>query len=423
MSGTHLEHNLYLLPFQKTFLESQIKNLWFCGGIGTGKSHVGALYVIRRLLLDPKGLGILSAATFKQLNNSVLAHLTKLLDELGLAYKHNAQTGMLTLLATNARVMCVSMESYETLRGVEVSYWVGDEATLYRKEAYDVAIGRVRQKSKLPLEIRLISSPRGFDHCFETYAEGLSEIPYNEITTKNEHTGILRVKSTDNFFLPEGYIDTLAANYSPKVFSQEVDSNFVSGGGGATYYAFERIKHTYEIEQNIKSNIIYIGMDFNVNPMTAAVANLLTDAAGDHTLEQFDEIYLEDSNTEEMAEEIKRRYPDCHVIIVPDATGQAKKTSSQRSDHQILRDAGFEVRLRGRSNPHRIDRYNTVNIRLKDKRLKIGKNCKKTIRDLEQVALDKNASDLTHISDALGYLAWYFIPVKRPKGKTKVTKT
>lgn len=414
--GRTLNHSLDLLPFQKMFLESKEKNLWLAAGLGTGKTYIACLYVIRRLLLEPDGFGLLTASTYKQLNNSILAQLFALCDQLGLKFKFNKQDSIFTLKATGARVMCVSADSYEQLRGIEFSYAVLEEACLYPREAYDVIIGRIRKKSKLPLEIRLISTPKGFNWTYEAYAEGLGEIPFGKIVKRNKHAAILRARSSDNFFLPDGYIETLAANYSTKVFLQEVEAEFVAGGAGAVYCDFIRSEHTYDLTD--RGGDLYVGMDFNNNPMTAVVANKV-EVNGQTILEVFDEFYLENSNTEAMCKEIRKRYPNRKIIVSPDATGSANKTCSTKSDHAILREHGFIIQLLHNFNPHKMDRYNCLNKRLTERRFKIGKNCKKLIRDLEQVSFEKNPLHLTHISDAAGYLAWRWMKLVSPKKQSQ----
>jgi len=160
-------------------------------------------------------------------------------------------------------------------------------------------------------------------------------------------------------------------------------------------------------------------MDFNVNPMTAMVAHVF-----DNKIHVFDEIYLTDSNTNQMADQIRQKYGS-QVTIIPDATGKALKTSSRGySDHEILRGFGFTVTSGG--NPFRMDRYNTVNNLFEKNRIIISDRCVKTIRDLEQVTYkdgtnlpDTKDATLTHISDALGYLCWYAFPIL--PHKTKIT--
>ena len=420
MGKKTLKHTLKLLPYQKTFLQSDEKDLWLSAGLGTGKTYVACLYIIDRMLRDPTGFGLLTASTFKQLHNSILAQLTRLCDEIGLKYTFNKQESIFTLKATNARLLCMSAESYEQVRGIEFSYAVLEEACMYNLDAYNVILGRIRQKTKLPLQIRLISTPKGFNWTWEAYAEGMGDIPIRKVVKRNKYKAILRVPSYENFFLPEGYLETMAANYSSKFYAQEVEADFVSGGAGTVYQDFNRALHTYDLQD--RGGDIIVGMDFNCNPMTATLSNKIEHTDGSCTLEVFDEIYLEDSNTFKMADELKRRYPNRNIIISPDASGASGKTSSTTSDHKILRDAGFTLKLHQRINPAIFDRYNTVNGRLKEGKLKIGKKCVKLIRDLEQVVHEKNPKHLTHISDALGYSCWYWQPIRPLQRRTETIK-
>lgn len=419
---TKVVHDIYLLPHQKMFLESDKKNLWMACSLGAGKTHVAVYYIIKRMLQDPEGFGLIMASVYKQLNNSILSQLFTTLTQLGISYRYNSLTGILFLPSVGARALCASAESYEVLRGIEFSWALLDEVCLYSKDAYDVIIGRIRQKSKLPLQIRSLSTPRGFNWTYDVYADGLGEIPFGEITHKDEYTAILRARSTDNFFLPEGYLELLAMQYDSRTYSQEVLGEFVAGISGQVYPVFRRQKHTKAGITDDGVSTVYVGMDFNVAWFSATLANVVQNADGTKVIKVFDEIWLENSNTYEMAQEIKRRYPDRHIVVCPDATGGARKTSSQKTDHQILRDAGFDVKVRNRNNPHKVDRYNTVNRRLDMDQIRINSSCNYLIRDLEQLEHEKNPPHLSHSSDGLGYLAWYLIPIQRDNGGTKTIR-
>ena len=80
-------------------------------------------------------------------------------------------------------------------------------------------------------------------------------------------------------------------------------------------------------------------MDFNLDPMSAVVCVRHHD-----TLLAIDEVVMWGSNTDEMAQELKARYPDKRVIIYPDPASRQRKTSAGgRTDLSILQNAGFEV--------------------------------------------------------------------------------
>jgi hypothetical protein len=117
-----------------------------------------------------------------------------------------------------------------------------------------------------------------------------------------------------------------------------------------------------------------------------------------------------------MSEIIRKEFPKAYVY--PDATGASRKTSSSRSDHQILRDSHFKIKAR-RKNPAVRDRVNAVNniLLVRDGKSRFSiENCPKLVSDLERVVwksgdIDKSDSSLTHMSDALGYAVHLLFPI------------
>ena len=81
-----------------------------------------------------------------------------------------------------------------------------------------------------------------------------------------------------------------------------------------------------------------------------------------------------------MIQEIKQRYPDKQYICYPDASGSARSTNSNLSDHLILANNGFTVRA-GKPNPPVLDRFNAVNSMLcnakGERKLVIDPQCRK----------------------------------------------
>jgi phage terminase large subunit len=386
-----------LLPFQYQFVTATEKFVWLCAGLGAGKSYALSHYIIKRMLTNPETVGLVCAATYGQLRDSILTELFRQLDLMGLKYSYSTLTGFLQLHANGARVKTFSLENYEVLRGIEVGWIAIDEACLAKEDAYKVAIGRLRCKHSKALECRIVSTPKGFDYLYDRYVgEKLS--PGHRL---------IHATAFDNPYLPDGYLDSLAANYDKRMYAQEVLAEFVSNAEGNVYFAFDRKDHKEQVLQ-LPNWKVWTGMDFNVNPMTAVFGNMVRG-----TLHIFGEAYLKNANTYLMRDEMKKRFDKQQVAIAPDATGRARKTSSTKSDHMILREAGFEV-LANKTNPQVEDRYNTVNGRLGEGRIKIDiVNCPMLVRDLERVTHENNPKYLTHISDALGYLAWQTMPMRK----------
>lgn len=213
-------------------------------------------------------------------------------------------------------------------------------------------------------------------------------------------------------------IEALKGELDERTYRQEMEGSF-EGEEGRAYYAFGT--GNLIADSPMKPPQVHVGMDFNVDPMTA----VLCDVSGD-TVTQYDEAYLRHSNTYEMVKhliEVKGLNPEL-TTIYPDSTGGAESSNATASDLRILKNAGFKVRAHP-ANPRQRDRLAAVNTRCKSTngtiRFFIQHHCKKTINDLNKVQvmpdgrLDKTQKDtgLTHISDGLGYLIAYLFPIKK----------
>lgn len=397
-----------LLNHQADFLEACEKFVLLSAGIGSGKSFAGALFAIYESIKNNKINGLITANTYRQLQNATLHTLFGLCNDLGINYKYNQNKGLLWI--EGAQWFVYSLEHYDNIRGIEVARFWADEMRDASADAFMVLLGRLRQGKDL--KGRLTTSPSGFDYLYDYFAGG----------KKTNEFRLINASSHDNPYLPEGYIETLKTSYDEKVFAQEVLGEFINITAGRIYYAFNRARHVSNDVTYNPSYPIYVGMDFNRNPMTAVICQSYNDAA--HII---DEIWIMSSNTNEMSELIRQRY-GTGLTVIPDATGKAIKTSSAgRSDHDILRNDGFKVIANG--NPFRMDRYNTVNNLFEKGRINISSKCIKLINDLEKVSYkegttlpDTGDALLTHISDALGYFCWYAFPILPVKTSVSMIK-
>lgn len=203
--------------------------------------------------------------------------------------------------------------------------------------------------------------------------------------------------------IDEEYIEDILDTLPEKQRMRFRDGLFSDEGEGSIYYAFDREKHVKHFEP--QGYPIRVGVDFNVNPGTAVACEIVDDV-----IYFFDEIYMADSNTFDMAREIKRRY-GTGIDIIPDSTGNSRRSSAKQTDHEILRDTGFKVVAT--KNPFREDRFNCANGLLEKQRIIVHPKCKYLIRDFEQLAHEKSDAMLGHISDAATYVAWKLYPLRK----------
>jgi hypothetical protein len=155
--------------------------------------------------------------------------------------------------------------------------------------------------------------------------------------------------------------------------------------------------------------------------MVAAIAVKLP--TGFHFI---DEIHLYGSSTQELADEIKERYPLAKhsIVAYPDPAGSARKTSAQgQTDHTILRSAGFRVVAPHSHNSVR-DSINAVNSLLMNSLGKINcvidPRCRKIIESMEKYTYKTGTSQpdktqgFDHMADAVRYLIDGVFPIRMP---------
>jgi hypothetical protein len=206
-----------------------------------------------------------------------------------------------------------------------------------------------------------------------------------------------------------------------KSFRQEYEASFEQYSG-SIYYNWDSGTHIKKQDLDFKKNeILHVAMDFNVSPLVAAICRV-----NGNEISVIDEISMDGSNTFEMAEELINRYPDNRLWVYPDASGQARKTSSNTSDHHILRNSGFTLKVKN-INPPVKDRIAAVNASLKATdgtvKLSVDPKCRNLIKCISgqvykegtQIPQKDGANDLSHFNDALGYLVHWINPIRRPQ--------
>lgn len=388
-------HQVKLLPYQWDFIKSDQKYVFLRGSLGSGKTWILCMWMLRRALEHPNSFGLLAANTFSQVQRATLTTLFRILDDYNIKYRHNKLDQML-YLENGAKIKVHSLEAYNDLRGIEFSHAGIDEVAFASQEAWNVVIGRIRLKHAGPLEVRCVSTPNGFNWLYDTFVgEAKTDL----------HTEIYG-NAKLNYHLPEGYLESLKASYDPLTYRQEVLGEYVASTTGRKYYAFDRNKHVKAFDSDTFINAglpASAGFDFNVNPATAAIGWLVN---GTYYISH--EVYRENSNTFEQVQEVVDS--PCKVeVAYPDPAGKSRNSSSTTTDHDIIRSAGMEVRA-PRKAPAIKNRINTANWLFANNRVIIHPRCQHLIKDFEKEVWDKNPPEIGHLADAATYWFFYCTP-------------
>jgi len=391
--------NQSLLSYQFDTLDllDQYKFVLLLGGIGSGKSHTGSPWTIKKFRDSSDSLGLITANTYGQLQKATLASLFKNYVDWGIPFSYNQQKSLLTV-GYKKQFLCLGLDNFDNHRGIEVGEWWGDEVAYNKEEAFEVMSGRLRDK-RGKLDVLFTTTPKGFNwlyHYFHPDGDNHNPKLYHYVKAKTQF----------NHHLPDGYVDTLLTQYDEKLIQQELNGEFVNVTSGRIYYSFNSDINCAPIKKH-PNYPLWVGMDFNPHKMSAVVGQVI-----DGVLHIIDEIFdtSPGSNTEKVCRELISRHGQ-KLTIVPDSTGKKATSNASRSDIQILKDYGFNVKTA--TNPFRVDRYAAVNGALSKQKVVIDSKLKNLIKDLESVSYkegtDKPEVDdpmLTHMSDAFGYLVY-----------------
>ena len=308
-------------------------------------------------------------------------------------------------LRNGSEISLRGADNENSLRGVGLDFLVMDEFADVKEHAwYEVLRPTLSDKNGSAL---FCGTPRGYGNW-----------SYNLFTKENEDEQWKSFQFTtlDGGQVSASEVQQAKQDLDERTFNQEYMASFVNYAG-QIYYNFDRKENVLD-NYKPETSEIHIGMDFNIDPMSAVISELKG-----NNIYIYDEIVIYSSNTDEMVQEIRNRFKDKHIFIYPDPASKQRKTSAGGvTDLAILKNAGFHLRVRN-NHPLIRDRINAVNTKLKngvgDRTLFIAKKCKTMLKSIERqiykegTTVPDKDNNYDHMNDALGYLVEYLYPVKR----------
>ena len=326
--------------------------------------------------------------------------------------KKSNETTQSIQLINGSRIELKGCDKPDSLRGVGLHYLVIDEAQDIKKETWTTVL-RPTLSDKEGNAL-IIGTPKGFNWLYDVYQEGQKK--------ENRDKGLWaswQFPTITSPFIPPEEIASARRDMDERVFRQEFEASFETMSG-RVYYPFDRKIHVSNIYNFDPRKPIYIGMDFNVTPMTAVVMQPQRNGE----LWAVDEIVLHNSSTAEMADEIERKYWRymSQIYLFPDPASNYRNSSRGESDIDILNEKGFTKIYFHKKHPSVQDRINAVNKMLKSAdgtvRLFINEKCTHLIESFEQTLYKENSKEVDksqnkeHITDACGYCIEYTNPIR-----------
>jgi len=381
---------------RKEIISHSAKRKVLVAGRRFGKSHLSLIWLLSKEIKSGERRWIITP-TYRQGK----ATTWKLMRQLFREYDCQINESELTIKLPNESEIAIrGAEQENNLRGAGLDMVVMEEYSYIKPHVWDEIIYPMLTTTNG--EAFFIGTPNGYDHLYDAYLRGQG---------KDKEWKSWQYTTVDGGYVPKEEIEKAKNMMDERAFKTEFLASFETTGNRAAYN-FDRSIHVKKAKE--LSDNLFWGMDFNVDYMSAVLGCEYSDG----TIHYFNEIRQTNSNTEEMAKAMNKIAP--HVPVYPDASGSSRSTTSNRSDHVILKDFHFQV-VAKKANPPVIDRLNALNRMLKDAnnkvRMTVDSKCTYLIKDLEQVQrsrdgrIDKSDIALTHMFDACSYYIAYKYPI------------
>jgi hypothetical protein len=213
--------------------------------------------------------------------------------------------------------------------------------------------------------------------------------------------------------IPLQEIEEARRTLAPDVFEREYEAKILSNTGlVVSCFSMLNVDSTVEDDTELP---LYVGIDFNNDPLTAICANIVREKGKPKELRVFAEMNLKGATTWDLADQLIDMYGlKRRIIACPDPTGKRKQTSGIGvSDLQILRKAGIEV-YAPESPYTTADKIRAVNAALRtadgEVHTKIHPSCRELIKSFrtlgyaEGTRMPNKKLGVDHAFDAFGYL-------------------
>ena len=345
------------------------------------------------------------APSYRQAKQIAWVKLKEILKDLRWIKKVN-EAELTIELKNKSRICLRGADNKDSLRGVGIDFIVMDESADIEETAWTEVLRPTLSDTKgLAM---FAGTPKGMNWFHDLYQRG--QDPSEQDWSSYQFTTI------DGGFVDAGEIEQAKRDLDAKTFRQEYQATWETYSG-IIYYGFSMSDNVKHFDEPLDNNIIHIGMDFNLDPMAAVVSYIKNGC-----IYIMDEIQIWSSNTEEMCQEIHRRYPGKKIFVYPDPASKQRKTSAGgKTDLSILMNSGFICKVPPRHMAVR-DRINSVNAKLcsasDERQVFIHPKCKNLLNSIskhtykEGTVLPDKTQGFDHMNDALGYLISFLYPIR-----------
>ena len=401
------------------------------GGFGSGKTFCGSLLGILLALKYPKIKGLVGALTYPLVRDTTLATYFEHLENLGFRENFDysfSKTEKLLRFKNGSEIMFRHFEEPEKLKSLNLGFAQIEEMSDVPQSVFLMLLGRLRQQPQpgwKNFQYRL------FGHTNPETRKGWIYSTFAEKPAKNYR--LIIAPTTENTFLPSGFVDELKKTYDIDYFTQNVLGEWVDTDEALVVKGFsdDNIR-TLDYDERLD---LHLSCDFNVDPMSWLVAH-----KSDDKVFFIDEIIMENTTTACAMDEFLRRYPahKGRIVINGDASGDNRSCTSEFTNYSLMlrkltlhgySNVDIEIRPYNPPIKNRVTAFNTlIRSAAGDVRIFISPKCEKLIYNLKnlkyhpgssqidvptyhQIRKNRELKFLSHPFDAASYLVEFYFPL------------
>ncbi len=255
-------------------LASSAKHIMLYGGSRSGKTFIIVFAIIIRAC-KTKSRHVMLRQTFNSIKTSIwLDTMIKVLSIAfpKLSYTMN-KTDYYITLPNESEIWIAGLDDdkrVEKILGKEFSTIFFNECSQLSYSSVQIALTRLAEKNSLKKKAYYDENPPSKKHwSYWLFIKKLDPVESEPLEDPEEYTSMVMNPRDNLDNIDEDYIKMLS-RMPEKDRMRFLDGEFTNDDDGAAYYSFDREIHVTEDARKFGS--IWIGMDFNVHPMTAVIA-------------------------------------------------------------------------------------------------------------------------------------------------------
>lgn len=414
-----------LVRRQFPYDEGRVLELLLSGSVGSAKSLVMAHLAVTHCLLYPRARFLYGRKALPDLKDTLIEktmeHLEGDLVD-GIDFHYN-KTKAEFEFSNRSTIVTRSWadKKYKKFRSLELSAAAIEELTENDSKEFEKFYPEMRARVG-----RLNHVPESFIVCASNPDSPAHSAYDYFINTDNPNRRVIYSLTSENPFLPKGYVDGLLQVYTKQEAERMIYGRWVEISKDVIYYAYCDTKNVIRSYSPDPLHPVILSFDFNIGdgkPMSMLAMQYIDDV-----FYVFDECIVHGARTEDILEEAYGRGLITHqyqYVIHGDATGRRRSTNYNKSDYDVIQK--FMANCHGdynkritftedvpKVNPHVRERHIMVNGQLQSadnkRKILISENCTILRKGMRLTALKKGGAyveddnnEYQHCTTALGY--------------------